>query len=359
MIKWIRSLFRKQRDNEDLKVDTNGETNSNFVILDEEPKNWGTRSGYDRGYNIPNPISDRPLPTLKPPPEELDLNEVPKGTKLPYFGPNLFAEITAVYPAEVPFSCLHMNGTMSQIWRSSVGHPTFYVETEDGHITYMVSADSPQEGAKLIASWPLYKPVIAVDIQKYAHEIAEWLSDRAQNFTSIIPPVKEMEGQIKNALNVQSIDEVEISVKLSVETNQPMDGQKLWHAMHDLGFNYGAHEFEFYDPFLNGDPLITGAVYDKKGFEPYMEDIEKGDQNFETVTFYFNGLRTRSPTHVLEMIRSAVKELQTEFGGSLEYKLNGQIVEGFVSLESAIDHTVKYLSALNLKAGSGAVQMLH
>lgn len=357
MIRWIFSLFKRNRGDKAGWLE-NPETKKAFIVVDIESKNHGSRNGYDGTYNVPNPLSAKPFPTLIAPPEEIDLNKLPAGTQSPYFGPNPFAQIYATYPAELYFSCSQMNGSMTQHWRASVGFPTFYVETKDGHITYMVSADGPKDGIKLIAGWRLYKSVTAIEIHKYANVIAEWLLDRAQKFTSEIPPLKKMEEQIKNALTVQSLDEVKISIKLSVLKGKHMDGQKLWHAMHDLGFEYGAHEFVFNDPFDEGDSLISCSAYDSKGNEPYLDDIEEGNQNFESLIFYFNGLRTRSPAYVLKLIDTATKELQTEFGGKLEFSINDKLVNSLDVLEEAISETVRELSKLNLKAGSSAVKML-
>jgi len=361
LFSWIFSIFKKKQVEKEPTHNPNDDSQnkSNFVILNVEPKRWGTRSGPCGGYNISNPLSDRPLLALKPPHNELDLNEFPEGTKLPYFGPNPFAEITAIYPAEAPFSCLQMNGSMSPNWRASVGNPTFFVQTKDGHVTYMVSADAPREGVSLIAAWPLYKPCLADDIQESANLIADWLLDRAQNFTSKIPSISQMEEQIANAFAIQSLEEVEISIRLTVPQKNLMNGQKLWHAMHDLGFDYGAHDFVFYDPFFDGSLLITCSVYDDKGFEPYLEDLEKGNQSFESATFYLNGLRTRSPDYILGMINSATQELQSVFGGELEFNLNGNLVKEFSILEEAIRQSLPSLVKFNLKAGSRAVKMLH
>jgi cell division protein ZipA len=311
---------------------------------------------------LPGTAALAPILDLLPPQPDPDLVPPVAGTEKRDITPDPVAEVALNFPASRVFRCADLLSGRTKEMHEAWGRPMFYVVTPDGHMTYMIASNAPEEGRELIVGWQMYdgSGLTAESILEGARKLCAWLRDRPEGFDVTNPDPEAIEVQFGKAQMVINIRPIEISVMaFFAEEDRAFDGRQAWDTLHAMGLRWGdMDQFHWADPTGQTDYLFSAIVDDRQIGYALPEEIAACRQHFVTVEFTFNIARSPAPDHVLGQMIRAAGCFQQHTGCRLACLVDGQSVEGPDVLRDAVADVTRTLAALDLKPGSSTVCML-
>jgi hypothetical protein len=344
---WIKKLFGKKNKTPDQPLFSADD-------LELRPSSYSDARAEEA---IPGTSEIPPLMELHAPPVDPDLVIPDFEDETRDYGPDPFAEVTARFTAAQAFDVKALQEHLYGGFEKTVLTPQYYVVTPEGQTTFMISSDAPAKGVELLASWSFYKidELSPKSVIAAASKLAKHLEGRPENFSAVPLDQKSVEAQFDNASKVAAMAPERVEFVAYYDNGDFFNGLSVWKILHAIGFRWGDMDcFQWADPTGMTDYLIWVEADDTQLGYVLPEEVAAGNQNFQTVSFSLNLLRTPQPEHVLEELFAAVSCFQEQTNCAVagyvdtDPASNDQVVE-------ATKGTVTKLAAMGLKPGSSAV----